>query len=156
MTMNLSLTASLASNYHSQRQVARVMTESWVGSNMYCPRCGNLTIRHFANNRPVADFYCESCGNEFELKSKSGKFGRKVADGAYNTMIERITSNHNPDFFFMSYSKEELRVTDFSSCPNIFSYLKLSKSGIRCPMLHSAPDGLAAIFLLIKCPNREK
>lgn len=44
MTMNLSLTASLASNYHSQRQVARVMTESWVGSNMYCPRCGNLTI----------------------------------------------------------------------------------------------------------------
>lgn len=98
MTMNLSLTASLASNYHSQRQVARVMTESWVGSNMYCPRCGNLTIRHFANNRPVADFYCESCGNEFELKSKSGKFGRKVADGAYNTMIERITSNHNPDF----------------------------------------------------------
>lgn len=30
MTMNLSLTASLASNYHSQRQVARVMTESWV------------------------------------------------------------------------------------------------------------------------------
>ena len=120
MTMNLSLTASLASNYHSQRQVARVMTESWVGSNMYCPRCGNLTIRHFANNRPVADFYCESCGNEFELKSKSGKFGRKVADGAYNTMIERITSNHNPDFFFMSYSKEELRVTDFFIVPKHF------------------------------------
>lgn len=156
MTMNLSLTASLASNYQSQRQVARVMTESWVGSNMYCPRCGNLTIRHFANNRPVADFYCESCGNEFELKSKSGKFGRKVADGAYSTMIERITSNHNPDFFFMSYSKKELRVTDFLSYPNTFSYLRLSKSGIRCPIPHSVPDGLAAIFLLIKCPNKEK
>ncbi len=35
MTMNLSLTASLASNYHSQRQVARVMTESWLGWKQY-------------------------------------------------------------------------------------------------------------------------
>lgn len=118
--MNLSLTSSFSENYHSQSQVVRVMTENWVGSNMYCPRCGNLTIKHFANNRPVADFYCGNCGNEFELKSKSGKFGRKIADGAYNTMIERITSNHNPDFFFMSYSREALRVTDFFVVPKYF------------------------------------
>lgn len=118
--MNLSLTSSFSENYHSQSQVVRVMTENWVGSNMYCPRCGNLTIKHFANNRPVADFYCGNCGNEFELKSKSGKFGRKIADGAYDTMIERITSNHNPDFFFMSYSREALRVTDFFVVPKYF------------------------------------
>lgn len=35
-------------------------------------------------------------------------------------MIRRITSNNNPDFFFMSYSKEELCVTDFIFVPKYF------------------------------------
>ena len=65
-------------------------------------RCG-LQIEQFENNRPVADFFCPQCNNEFELKSKSGGLGAKINDGAYATMIERITGNHNPDFFFMSY-----------------------------------------------------
>lgn len=156
MTMNLSLTASFASNYHSQRQVARVMTESWVGSNMYCPRCGNLTIRHFANNRPVADFYCESCGNEFELKSKSGKFGRKVADGAYNTMIERITSNHNPDFFFMSYSKEELRVTDFFIVPKHFFVPEIIEKRNPLPDAAQRAGWIGCNILIDKVPEQGK
>ena len=31
-----------------------------------------------------------------------------VNDGAYNTMIERITSFNNPNFFFMHYNKSNL------------------------------------------------
>ncbi|MBQ2752665.1 MAG: restriction endonuclease, partial [Firmicutes bacterium] len=57
-------------NYHSHSQIARVVTEGWVSRNMYCPRCGALHIKHFENNRPVADFYCPECKNEYELKSK--------------------------------------------------------------------------------------
>lgn len=118
--MNLEFDNSIIKNYHSGTQIARVLTENWVNENMYCPRCGNLHITHFENNRPVADFYCPSCNNEYELKSKNGSLGHKINDGAYNTMIDRITSNDNPDFFFMSYSKSELKVKDFVLIPKHF------------------------------------
>ena len=118
--MNLKIDNRTIENYHSGTQIARVLTENWVNQNMYCPRCGNLHIEHFENNRPVADFYCPSCNNEYELKSKNGTLGHKITDGAYDTMIERITSNNNPDFFFMSYSKTVLEVIDFILIPKHF------------------------------------
>lgn len=118
--MNLYFDESAEIGYHSASQKARVLTEKWVEQNMFCPRCGNPHMHHFENNRPVADFYCENCLNEFELKSKSGRLGNKVSDGAYDTMIQRIMSNHNPDFFFMSYSASELCVTDFIVIPKCF------------------------------------
>ncbi len=118
--MNLSFDINIIEKYHSGTQIARVLTENWVYQNMFCPRCGNSHIRHFENNRPVADFYCPSCNNEYELKSKSVSLGHKINDGAYDTMIERITSNNNPDFFFMCYSKSELKVRDFIIVPKHF------------------------------------
>lgn len=118
--MELNFDNSIITNYHSGTQIARVLTENWVSHNMYCPRCGNLHIKHCKNNRPVADFFCPVCNNEYELKSKNGILGHKVNDGAYEKMIERITSNRNPDFFFMSYSKSELKVRDFILIPKYF------------------------------------
>ncbi|MGN1117481.1 MAG: DpnI domain-containing protein, partial [Acutalibacteraceae bacterium] len=84
--MDLDFDKNLCSNYHSHSQIARVLTENWVNANMYCPRCGNPHINHFENNRPVADFFCPVCKNEYELKSKNGVLGHKVCDGAYETM----------------------------------------------------------------------
>lgn len=118
--MDLRLDKCGLESYHSGTQIARVLTENWVSRNLYCPRCGNPQIRHFENNRPVADFYCPSCRNEFELKSKIGRLGKKINDGAYDTMIQRITSNDNPDFLFMSYSKENMAVTDLVLIPKHF------------------------------------
>lgn len=104
--MNLNFNLSLAQNYKSGSQITRVLSESWVGDNMYCPRCGNIEISHFENNKPVADFYCPHCWCQYELKSKKNSLGSKIADGEYNTMIERITSSTNPDFLFLSYSRD--------------------------------------------------
>lgn len=118
--MNLNFNNNIIGNYHSNAQIARILTENWLADNMYCPRCGNQYLNSFENNRPVADFYCPSCKNQFELKSKNGKLGRKIADGAYDTMIQRITSNKNPDFFFMNYSKEEHLVKDLILIPKHF------------------------------------
>ena len=118
--MDLRLNNELISEYHSGSQKARVLTESWVGDNLFCSRCGNAHIRHFANNKPAADFFCPACKNQFELKSKQGRLGRKVADGAYDTLIRRITSYENPDFLFMSYSMETMRVTDLIMIPKYF------------------------------------
>jgi type II restriction enzyme len=73
-----------------------------VARNIYCPICGKPYISRYEANHPVGDFYCEGCESDFELKSKDGlKFPSKIADGAYETMIERITSLRNPNFFFL-------------------------------------------------------
>lgn len=118
--MELQMDTALAQSYSSASQIARVLTESWVSENMFCPRCGNHHISHFENNKPVADFYCPCCRNQFELKSKKGMALEKINDGAYSTMIERITSLNNPDFFFMSYSTSNWRVENLFFVPKHF------------------------------------
>ncbi|HQE12599.1 MAG TPA: DpnI domain-containing protein [Flavipsychrobacter sp.] len=117
--MNLSFNKKLAEGYQSNSQIARVLTENWVLANSYCPSCGDLPLSDFENNRPVADFYCKKCSEEFELKSKGGKLTNTITDGAYSTMIERICSENNPNFFFLTYSKN-WTVNDFLIIPKQF------------------------------------
>jgi len=117
--MRLSFDTSLSEKYNSSAQKIRVMSESWLGDNMYCPNCGNPRISHLTNNSPVADFQCDNCGEIYELKSKNGNLGKKIADGAYSTMIERITSDSNPDLFLLQYSKS-LSVTELLLIPRFF------------------------------------
>lgn len=81
--------------YKSKSQRARVMTESWVEHNMFCPICGNPMLEHYIANRPVADFFCPQCNADYELKSQERNciaFNGIIPDGCYSTMIERITS----------------------------------------------------------------
>ena len=118
--MNLIFNTELAAGYHSKSQIARVLTEDWISRNMFCPQCGYSRIQHFENNRPVADFFCPNCLAQYELKSKDGKISDKVADGAYKTMITRITSNENPEFFFLSYSLQDFSVKNLVMVPKHF------------------------------------
>jgi type II restriction enzyme len=117
--MNLNFNTKLANGYSSNSQIARILTENWVKENSYCPCCGNLPLNEFENNRPVADFYCNSCSEEFELKSKNGHLTNTITDGAYSTMIERINSNQNPNFFFLTYTKQ-WTVNNFLIIPKQF------------------------------------
>lgn len=117
--MNLSFDLKLANGYKSNSQIARLLTENWVLNNSYCPSCGDIPLIEFENNRPVADFYCKKCNEEFELKSKSGKLSKTINDGAYSTMIERINSSNNPNFFFLTYTKH-WTVNDFLIIPKQF------------------------------------
>ena len=109
--MNLRFNTSLAEGYKSASQIARVLTEDWLAHNMYCPICGEVTIRHAEPNAPVKDYVCDNCKSQYELKSKkteSDRFQSTVADGVYRTMIDRITSLDNPSFFFMHYDRYEV------------------------------------------------
>lgn len=118
--MNLTMDDKVAENYKSNSQKIRVITEQWVSNNLFCPYCGKEKIAHFENNRPVADFYCPDCAEEYELKSKNGTIENKVNDGAYDTMIKRIESINNPNFFFMNYNKQDLHVKNFLMVPKYF------------------------------------
>lgn len=109
--MDLRFNKSLAEGYKSSSQIARVLTEDWLARNMYCPICGEMTIRRAEPNAPVKDYVCEHCMAQYELKSKksdSENFQDTVADGVYKTMIGRITSLDNPSFFFMHYDRYEV------------------------------------------------
>lgn len=134
--MNLFMDLSVAEKYKSNSQKIRVITENWFNSNMYCPCCGNLSINHFENNRPVADFYCPLCREEYELKSKSGKIENKITDGAYDTMIQRINTINNPNFFFMNYSKREMKIKDLMMVPKHFFVDEIIEK--RPPLAESA------------------
>ncbi|WP_297022911.1 DpnI domain-containing protein [uncultured Dialister sp.] len=118
--MDTHLDLSLAASYTSRSQIARVVTEGWVAENMYCPRCGASHLTHLSANRPVADFACPHCGEIFESKAKQGPLGKKIADGAYDTMIRRIHESDNPDFLFMSYDLAAERVLGFLIVPKHF------------------------------------
>ncbi|MBQ7454634.1 MAG: restriction endonuclease [Selenomonadaceae bacterium] len=117
--MNLHFDESLAANYKSASQKIRLMSETWLLSNAFCPCCGNEHIDKIRNNSPVADAYCNVCGEIFELKGKQNSIGSKIMDGAYSTMIERITSNINPQLFVMQYSPS-LSVTNLTFIPKFF------------------------------------
>ena len=117
--MNLHFNQSLARNYNFQTQKIRVLSEAWVKKNGYCPNCSTQPLFEFANNKPVADFYCSNCDEQYELKSKKAKLSNIINDGAYKTMIERINSEDNPSFFFLTYSKECI-VNNFLIIPKHF------------------------------------
>jgi len=117
--MNLFLDTKFANGYKSLSQKMRVLTEQWVDNEIFCPNCGNLKISSYENNKPVADFYCEKCTEDFELKSKKGEISKIIPAGAYSKMIERISSSSKPNFFFMGYL-DSLFVNDFFVVPKHF------------------------------------
>lgn len=117
--MDLDFNQSLATNYHSKPQIIRVLSEAWVKDNGYCPNCNTQPLSEFPNGQPVADFYCANCTEQYELKSKKAKLSNVINDGAYDTMIERINSNNNPSFFFLTYSAQ-MSVNNFLIIPKHF------------------------------------
>lgn len=53
------------------------------------------------------------------MKSKKGGFGKKINDGAYDSMMERLASNTSPHFFFLNYTLE-FKVKNLIVVPNYF------------------------------------
>lgn len=106
--------------YLSGSQSARVWTENWVAAQMYCPACGGQSLRNLPNNQPVADFLCPDCTEQFELKSSKHRFGRKIVDGAYSTMIERLRSDAVPNLILLRYNAAIKCVIDITVIPKQF------------------------------------
>lgn len=117
--MHTSFDISLASQYKSNSQKVRVLTEGWVAKEVFCPSCGNF-ISKYENNRPVADFYCSNCMEEYELKSKKDSIVNKIVDGSYKKMIERLEKSNSPNLFLLNYSPGRFEVQNFFVVPKYF------------------------------------
>jgi type II restriction enzyme len=71
-------------------------------------------------NRPVADFFCASCKEEYELKSQKSKFGGKVLDGAFRTMCTRLVAPNNPSLLLLNYDLKQFGVVNLFVVPKHF------------------------------------
>jgi type II restriction enzyme len=144
------------SSYTSGSQNARTWTEAWVRAWVYCPNCGAANLSSFPNNKPVADFFCSSCSEEFELKSKKGKFGPKLANGSFKTKCERLAASNNPSFFLMNYDLESLAVVNLFIVPKHFFARDLIEE--RKPLAPSARRAgwIGSNILLGRIPDSGK
>jgi type II restriction enzyme len=118
--MDLFFDARLADAYKSPQQRTRILSERWVGSQAYCPNCGCGHLAPYPNNSRIADFFCPSCDEGYELKSKNRSFGNKIVDGSYPTMIERLAGGRNPNFLLLAYDARLLSVLNLLVVPKHF------------------------------------
>lgn len=155
--MDLRFNTSLAEGYKSKSQIARRLTEDWLVRNMYCPICGNVSIKAAEANAPVKDCVCENCKSQYELKSKSCKsatFSGTVSDGEYNTMISRITSLDNPSFFFLHYDRYE--VNNLVIVPKCFFTPKVIEERPPLPETARRAGWVGCNILMRDIPNSAK
>ena len=91
--------------YTSNSQRARVLSEFWVANHAYCLACTNESLRQTPANTRARDFECNRCGHPYELKSSIRPFQRKVVDGAYRSMMERIEDGTVASFLLLQYDR---------------------------------------------------
>ncbi len=121
--------------YSNPSQQARVCTERWLIQQIPCPACG-ASLEEFANNQPVADVYCKQCQEQFELKSGKHNVRSSITDGAYRTMLERITSPSCPSLFYLHYRPGDWTVQNLVLIPKY--YLDASMIQARKPLAATA------------------
>ncbi len=81
----------------------------------------STSLSQFPANTPVADFFCATCSDQFEVKSKNGKsFGNSVMDGAYHTKIDRLNSKTNPNLLLLGYDRAVKEVRNVCIVPKHF------------------------------------
>lgn len=91
--------------YTSKSQIARIETEKWAISNLFCPLCGN-NLKDSSANTKVYDFICSHCNQKFQLKAMSKRIGKKLIGSEYYTFIKAIENKSVPNFLIMVYSIE--------------------------------------------------
>jgi type II restriction enzyme len=106
--------------YEAQSQNARIWSEGWVSKQLYCLNCGAEQLEKLPNNTPVGDFVCRTCSEQYELKSKAGRLAKSVPDGAYKTMLQRLSSQENPSLILLGYDKVRRQVSNLAVIPKHF------------------------------------
>lgn len=108
--MELRFDVDLARRFKSASQTARVLTQDWVGRCVYCLSCRSASLAATPQNTPTRDFSCESCGEPYELKSKSSPFGSTILDGEYETMLRTLRAGRAPNLLLLRYDRAGYRV----------------------------------------------
>lgn len=142
--MDLRLPTEELENYKSASQRARVSSESWGASNLYCPCCDSNRLAQLTGNTPAIDYRCPRCDAGFQLKCSTKTFGRRLLDGAYSKMRYAILHNGTPHFFLLSYELDSMQVQNLLCIPDFAITDPLWKRGARSQQLPAAWVGPVA------------
>lgn len=109
--MDLELRSEVAVDYKGPQRT-RVLTETWVQENLYCPACPSDNLEPAPRGTRVIDFTCPSCKESYQLKGRKYPFGNRVVDSAYEPKIKAIYAGTIPNFLFLHYDPRALRISD--------------------------------------------
>ena len=117
--MILSMNSSLAANYKSRSQMARIVSEDWGASHLYCSVCDSNQITQSPANSRAVDFVCPHCKASYQLKSRMIWNDRKILDAGYQAMMDAIRSDRTPNLLVMHYS-QDWKVQNLLLVPSFF------------------------------------
>lgn len=117
--MILSMNPEVAEGYTSPSQIARVITEAWGKSELYCPACPSERLKHLRNNSPASDYSCSDCGARFQLKSSSRWNSKRIVDAGYRVMMKAIRDGKTPNLVLLHYDRS-WTVVNLLLIPDIF------------------------------------
>ena len=118
--MDLNLNLTVAKGYKSRAQIARLVSEDWATRNLYCLACNSNHLDAAKANTAVWDYSCSTCGALYQLKSKNGRFSRKVSNSQYDVKMRAIADGRAPHYTFLQYSRLTSKVTDLFVVPGHF------------------------------------
>ncbi len=128
LLVDLQLPIESLAKYKSASQRARVGTEAWGATNLFCPSCSSPRLNATPRNHAAIDYFCNSCRSPFQLKSQSKRFGTKIVDAAYSEMKRAILEDRTPNLFVLHYDVEQWSVRDIVLIP----HFAFSLSAIEC------------------------
>jgi type II restriction enzyme len=134
--VNLALPSEGLERYHSASQRARIATEGWAVSSLYCANCDSPALNPAPVNMPAIDFDCPRCDALFQLKGQSRPVGGRIPDAAYSAMKRAIEEDRTPNLFVLHYEMESWRVRNLFLVPQFaFSLAAIEK---RKPLADTA------------------
>jgi type II restriction enzyme len=104
--------------YKSNSQRARVATEAWGLTSLYCPACAADELKDSPTNTRAIDFSCPGCAATFQLKSQAKPLAGRIVDSAYNAMIQAIREDRTPNLFVLHYGAADWRVENVILIPH--------------------------------------
>jgi type II restriction enzyme len=116
--MKIIMNARLAGHCHNGSQRARIITETWGETNLYCPNCTQSHLTRLGNNAKVSDYHCTHCNLFYQLKSQKKPLGKQVAGASYSAMIAALRNNSTPNFYFLQYDIATWRVKNLLLIPS--------------------------------------
>ncbi len=117
--MNLTCDLSLAAKYQSHSQQARVLSEGWFLRNVYCLACDADSVKQTSANTKATDFVCPKCSHRYELKTFQRRPHGSLVDGAYASMIQRVTAGTAPTLCLLERT-EEWRIRSLTAIHSSF------------------------------------
>jgi len=99
-------------HWKSQSRISGQAGEKWCGKYMPCPLCNaDSSLIEFKNNKPVKDFYCKNCEEEYQLKTSKSfkkKSGKKITSSDFEKWFESISNNNQPNLLIIKYSLQNI------------------------------------------------